>query len=359
MNQEKIGKFIKEKRKEKDLTQEELASKLRVSNRTISKWENGVCLPDYAMINDLCKELDISINEFLSGEEIEEESYQKTLEENMIKSINYKVKKNNAKIVFMSIIGFIILFILGFVFHHIYFYLSNNSVENINYRSKDLETRKIVYDKVTSNDLANQNIDNKFSIYIPEDWKLENDVSKSTLVDSNCRIFFKNYSTNDDEVGGFIKVCMNDVYGYNDIDYKEHELYSTYGRYIKYLNMKDINIFSSKYDILVYNSLTSEFSNGCIGSDPAVFCNSDITTHIVEDNGNHKAIYDIAKYETRKLIDLYGVYDSPIYFKISNSYDKYELRYHLWIFDRNNYLSDEDIEKIINSFKPIIQEMDF
>ena len=230
MNQEKIGKFIKEKRKEKDLTQEELASKLRVSNRTISKWENGVCLPDYAMINDLCKELDISINEFLSGEEIEEESYQKTLEENMIKSINYKVKKNNAKIVFMSIIGFIILFILGFVFHHIYFYLSNNSVENINYRSKDLETRKIVYDKVTSNDLANQNIDNKFSIYIPEDWKLENDVSKSTLVDSNCRIFFKNYSTNDDEVGGFIKVCMNDVYGYNDIDYKEHELYSTYGR---------------------------------------------------------------------------------------------------------------------------------
>ena len=50
MNQERIGKFIKLTRKEKDLTQEELASKLRLSNRTISKWENGVCLPDYGVM---------------------------------------------------------------------------------------------------------------------------------------------------------------------------------------------------------------------------------------------------------------------------------------------------------------------
>ena len=76
MNQERIGKFIKLTRKEKDLTQEELASKLRLSNRTISKWENGVCLPDYGVMKDLCEILDISINEFFSGERFENDNSQ-------------------------------------------------------------------------------------------------------------------------------------------------------------------------------------------------------------------------------------------------------------------------------------------
>ena len=68
MNQKRIGKFIKEKRIEKDLTQVVLAEKLGVSNRSISKWENGVCLPDYSVLNDLCKILDISVDQLLAGE---------------------------------------------------------------------------------------------------------------------------------------------------------------------------------------------------------------------------------------------------------------------------------------------------
>ena len=81
MDQKKIGKFIQERRKLKELTQVELADKLGVSNRTISSWENGNSLPDYSMFQDLCNELDISINELLSGEKLTEENYQQKLKD--------------------------------------------------------------------------------------------------------------------------------------------------------------------------------------------------------------------------------------------------------------------------------------
>ena len=57
MNQLNTGKFILKKRKEKNLTQEQLAERLGVSNKTISKWENGKCMPDYSVIKNLCEEL--------------------------------------------------------------------------------------------------------------------------------------------------------------------------------------------------------------------------------------------------------------------------------------------------------------
>ena len=94
MNQTKIGKFIAQKRKEKNLTQSELAEKLNVTDRSVSNWENGKCMPDISLFNPLCSVLDITINEFLSGEEIENKDYQKKLEENIINTINYNNKKN-------------------------------------------------------------------------------------------------------------------------------------------------------------------------------------------------------------------------------------------------------------------------
>ncbi len=94
MNQIKIGKFIAQKRKEKNLTQSELAEKLNVTDRSVSNWENGKCMPDISLFNPLCSALDITINEFLSGEEIESKDYQKKLEENIINTINYNNKKN-------------------------------------------------------------------------------------------------------------------------------------------------------------------------------------------------------------------------------------------------------------------------
>lgn len=67
MNQINIGKFIAAKRKEKNLTQEQLADKLMVSNKTVSKWERGKCMPDYSVVEALCSELDITVAELLNG----------------------------------------------------------------------------------------------------------------------------------------------------------------------------------------------------------------------------------------------------------------------------------------------------
>lgn len=68
MNQLVTGKFIAQKRKEKNLTQAQLAEKLGVSNKTISKWETGKCMPDYSIVQTLCQELDITVSELMDGE---------------------------------------------------------------------------------------------------------------------------------------------------------------------------------------------------------------------------------------------------------------------------------------------------
>ena len=74
MNQQITGKFIAQKRKEKNLTQEQLAEKLGVSNKTVSKWETGKCMPDYSVVQSLCEQLEITVAELMNGEEAEEKS---------------------------------------------------------------------------------------------------------------------------------------------------------------------------------------------------------------------------------------------------------------------------------------------
>ena len=95
MNQEKIGKFIQECRKKNNMTQEKLAEKLGVSDRTIGNWENGRNMPDLSLFKPLCDELGITINELLSGEKIKKEKYQEKFEENIINTIDYSTKKIN------------------------------------------------------------------------------------------------------------------------------------------------------------------------------------------------------------------------------------------------------------------------
>lgn len=93
MDQEKIGKFIANCRKEKNITQQELAEKLGVSDRTIGNWENGRNMPDFSLFKPLCQELDITLNDLMSGEKVKEKEYQEKLEENIINTINYTNKK--------------------------------------------------------------------------------------------------------------------------------------------------------------------------------------------------------------------------------------------------------------------------
>ena len=98
MNQEKIGKFIAKCRKDKHMTQQELAEKLGVSDRTVGNWENGRNMPDLSLFKPLCKEFNISLNDLMSGEIVEEKEYQEKLEENIINTIDYtntKIKNHN------------------------------------------------------------------------------------------------------------------------------------------------------------------------------------------------------------------------------------------------------------------------
>lgn len=109
MNQLLAGKFITQKRKEKNLTQEQLAEKIGVSNKTISKWETGKCMPDYSVIELLCEELNITLAELMNGEEDEKSipAYENEQIVEMLKEIqNLKAKKK-------LIIGFILLVMGG------------------------------------------------------------------------------------------------------------------------------------------------------------------------------------------------------------------------------------------------------
>lgn len=92
MNQEAIGKFIAMCRKEKGLTQMQLAEKLNITNRAVSKWETGKSCPDASIMMELCKILGITVNELLSGERISMDDYQKKAEENLIELQEKKTK---------------------------------------------------------------------------------------------------------------------------------------------------------------------------------------------------------------------------------------------------------------------------
>lgn len=94
MDQIKIGKFIAEMRKEQDMTQIDLAEALGVSNKTISKWECGNGMPDYAVMESLCEKLKINVNELLSGERLPSKDYNKKAEENMMELIQETNKKS-------------------------------------------------------------------------------------------------------------------------------------------------------------------------------------------------------------------------------------------------------------------------
>ena len=107
MNQIKIGKFIAECRKKNNLTQMQLAEKLNITDRAISKWENGKAIPDSSIMLDLCCELKISVNELLSGEVLEMNSYSEKLEKNLIDMVKQKEEADKKMLRLEIVIGYI------------------------------------------------------------------------------------------------------------------------------------------------------------------------------------------------------------------------------------------------------------
>ena len=104
MDQIKIGKFIADERKRKGYTQKQLSEKLEISDKTISKWERGNGFPEVSLLLPLCNELEITVNELLSGERVSEEDYHKKAEENMVNLVK-EAQENKKKIILSAMIA--------------------------------------------------------------------------------------------------------------------------------------------------------------------------------------------------------------------------------------------------------------
>ena len=114
MNQEKIGKFIAECRKNKNMTQAELAEKLNISTNAVSKWERGLCLMDMSLLKPLSEILNVSINEILAGEIIKEKDIKIKTEENImnISQLN-NLKATRKGVLALSIISLLLIIYCG------------------------------------------------------------------------------------------------------------------------------------------------------------------------------------------------------------------------------------------------------
>jgi len=121
MDQIKIGKFIADERKRKGYTQKQLSEKLEISDKTISKWERGNGFPEVLLLLPLCNELEITVNELLSGERVSEEDYLKKAEENMENLVREALESKkkivlSAMVAGLTIIATVPLFILSGMF---------------------------------------------------------------------------------------------------------------------------------------------------------------------------------------------------------------------------------------------------
>ena len=141
----KIGKYISGKRKELGMTQRELAEKLNMSDKSVSKWERGVCLPDVSLYSELCLILGISINEFLAGEDITQENIVQKSEENIVgvaSESKTKQKRLKAIIALLSVVSISIFTLIG-----IFVCRSNkpkNYITPVDQNSIEMETAKLL-----------------------------------------------------------------------------------------------------------------------------------------------------------------------------------------------------------------------
>ena len=122
MNQEKIGKFISELRKERNMTQEQLAEKIGVTAKSISRWENGKTMPDLSLFSPLCEILEITVNDLMSGEIVDNKNSIDKLGVNivnMVSDLEIKKKRKNRLLVIL-LFALFVLFIIGRYFYVYY-----------------------------------------------------------------------------------------------------------------------------------------------------------------------------------------------------------------------------------------------
>ena len=167
----KIGKYIAGKRKELGMTQRQVAEKLGMSDKSVSKWERGVCLPDVSVYSDLCSILGISINEFLAGEDIAQENIEKKSENNIIgvaTESKHKQKRLKAIICVLLVISILAVSVIGAAL-----YRANkpqNVIAPVPENSVEVQTVKLLAGPDGANIFKFKTTDeyNRLNIYISE-----------------------------------------------------------------------------------------------------------------------------------------------------------------------------------------------
>ena len=126
MDQIAIGKFIAKKRKEQNLTQEQLAERLGISNKTVSKWETGKCMPDYAVVRSLCEELKVTVSELMDGEEAGDKSVRAYDDEQILDLLRRTQELEKQKVMMSGVI----LIVMGIALQALSYTLGGSDVQD-------------------------------------------------------------------------------------------------------------------------------------------------------------------------------------------------------------------------------------
>lgn len=146
MDTVKIGKYIAQKRKKLGLTQRDIAQQLGMSDKSVSKWERGVCLPDVSVYMELCRIIGISLNEFIAGEDIEQVELQEKSEQNILdvtKDGNYKKRRLKAIIAVLVCICVAVTSLSGYLLWK-RFHVETNYIEPFDENSAEMRILKLV-----------------------------------------------------------------------------------------------------------------------------------------------------------------------------------------------------------------------
>ena len=270
MSQEKIGKFIAHKRKEKNMTQKQLALKIGVTDKAVSRWERGIGCPDISYLDEISKALDISIVELLKGEEIDNVEIQ---EQDIIESMKYsrEITKNKIRLI-SNVLTSIIIIAISFVVIYlnvrniIYLNKKNNNNKfdyNVVYNESSFDFNKY-YNIILNNQGKYSNEDyDKIVRYVNKTKERLNDTTKEymlkeTVTMNDYKEFYKYYYSNVIENYESNKTLYSVLLKY-DLSKDSNML-----KYYRYYNFsKDYidNIYNRLYNQFDYNQKSSVFPN--------------------------------------------------------------------------------------------------
>lgn len=241
MENQIIGDVIVKKRKEKGMTQKDLADQLNITDRAVSKWERGICCPDISLLREIASILDVSISELICGEKVDEKTIIKTIAYTK-ESIKQKVKRIINIIIIVIIIltlGFITLSLIKVEYGYHKHYNFSNQYQELSKANKEVKKERISDIKDRIKTISNDN-----GVFKDDDYNLVMQYLKSI-----------NQVLNLDEEKYFLK----DYYTYKDLEVLNDNYQNQNDRYIDFSvdNVLDVYYKLSEYDLTIIERITT------------------------------------------------------------------------------------------------------